>query len=74
VLNTSAGELSYDLAIDASGEGNPSPVAAGIELPELGGEGGVNPAIVWTLVGAAIAALVALRLGLGGARPWVARR
>jgi uncharacterized protein DUF2330 len=34
-LDTTAGALTYDLAIDASGAGKPSPVAAGLSLPNL---------------------------------------
>lgn len=33
-VNTTAGELTYDLAIDASGRGAPSPVAAGLAAPD----------------------------------------
>ena len=32
-IDTEAGDLRYDLAIDATGKGDPSPVAAGLEFP-----------------------------------------
>ena len=32
-IDAKAGDLSYDLAVDASGEGKPSPVAAGLQAP-----------------------------------------
>ena len=34
-INSTASSLSYDLAVDASGRGNPSPVAAGLTAPAL---------------------------------------
>jgi Uncharacterized protein conserved in bacteria (DUF2330) len=34
-LNTRASDLNYDLAVDASGRGEPSPVAAGLLAPEV---------------------------------------
>jgi hypothetical protein len=34
-IDSAAGDLTYDLAIDASGAGNPSRVAAGFDLPVL---------------------------------------
>jgi hypothetical protein len=61
-LDAEAGELDYDLAIDASGAGQPSPVAAGLEpVPEP------DPvrfdgyrAALWTAIGILVA------LGVGG--------
>ncbi|HEX5590204.1 MAG TPA: DUF2330 domain-containing protein [Candidatus Limnocylindrales bacterium] len=52
VVDASAGQLRYDLAIDASGAGAPSRVQAGLDLPATGGlEAGVNAArLVTTLV------------------------
>ena len=38
-LDTLAGDLTYDLAIDVSGRGTPSPVDAGLMLPSLGSPG-----------------------------------
>ncbi|HJR44549.1 MAG TPA: DUF2330 domain-containing protein, partial [Actinomycetota bacterium] len=42
-IDTTAGELKHDLAVDTTGVGSPSPVAAGLEspvrLPDLGDEG-----------------------------------
>ncbi|MGH2634596.1 MAG: DUF2330 domain-containing protein [Actinomycetota bacterium] len=39
-LDASAGDLIYDLAVDASGAGRPSPVAAGLEPEASGGDSG----------------------------------
>jgi hypothetical protein len=61
-VDTSAGSLTYDLAIDASGEGNPSPVDAG--LTATGGlgvprDGSTTTPLIWVLTAAA--ALLAIR-------------
>ncbi len=40
-VDSSAGGLTYDLAIDASGAGAPSRVAAGLDLPSLEHAGAV---------------------------------
>jgi len=34
-IDATAGELTHDLAIDQSGYGAPSPVAAGLQLPDV---------------------------------------
>jgi hypothetical protein len=34
-IDGNAGELSYDLAVDASGQGTPSRMAAGLDIPQL---------------------------------------
>jgi hypothetical protein len=63
-VDANAGDLDYDLAIDASGAGQPSPVAAGLGLeaaPDPAGTPSFGPAI-WT----AIAVLVLL--GVAGGR------
>ena len=36
-IDSDAASMQFDLAVDASGYGHPSPVAAGLELPDLGG-------------------------------------
>jgi hypothetical protein len=41
-IDSTAGELTHDLAVDASGRASPSPVAAGLTVPE--GDGGPAPA------------------------------
>ena len=61
VVNSSAGDLNYDLAIDVSGLNNPSPVAAG--LVPVPGEGFPETATL-----AAIAALILLLLAGAMAR------
>jgi len=43
-VNTTAGELTHDLAVDASGRGQPSPVAAGLIVPEAVASGEQAPA------------------------------
>jgi hypothetical protein len=63
-VDAKAGDLDYDLAIDASGAGQPSPVAAGLGLEAAADPSGTSsfgPAI-WT----AIAVLVLL--GVAGGR------
>lgn len=54
-INTPASELTHDLAIDASGYGQPDPVAAGFVLPETGV--GVQP-ILWAALAAAVLLLL----------------
>ncbi len=55
-VNALAGELTNDLAVDASGFGQPSPRAAGMQFPHLPD---TNPALPW-LVWLSVAALVAI--------------
>jgi hypothetical protein len=38
-IDSDAASMQYDLAVDASGYGRPSPVAAGLQLPDLGDDG-----------------------------------
>lgn len=70
---TTAGALKHDLAVDASGQGTPSRVAAGLSLSEAGGAGTMPievggdglPPFVWpavALLGVAAVALVAIGL------------
>ncbi|HEX6579652.1 MAG TPA: DUF2330 domain-containing protein [Actinomycetota bacterium] len=54
-INETAGNLRHDLAIDASGYGRPSPVAAGYPVPA----GAAPWSVVWTVM-AALAAVVVL--------------
>ncbi|MFN0146530.1 MAG: hypothetical protein ACKVT1_08475, partial [Dehalococcoidia bacterium] len=59
-IDSSAGDLTMDLAVDASGKGNPSAVAAGLAQPA---ESGGGRSQTWTqvaLAGALAAGLVAL--------------
>ena len=54
-VNAFAGDLTHDLAIDASGFGQPSPRAAGLQLPHLSvSSQGLQP-VVWLALGALIA-------------------
>jgi len=43
-VDSTAGELTHDLAVDASGRGHPSPVAAGLAVPTDDGVPGAVPA------------------------------
>jgi hypothetical protein len=76
-VDTTAGELSHDLAVDASGRASPSPVAAGLAVPASltgtipgdpvpGGGGGLGwlawPAVALAVT-AALAGLVLRRRG-----------
>jgi hypothetical protein len=74
-VDGAASKLSYDLAIDASGQNAPSRVQAGLDMPPLlaaGRDQGWLPAILW---GAAIvaalggASVLARRAGTSGLRP-----
>lgn len=69
-IDTPAADLGFDLAVDTSGRDSPSPVAAGLALPEAGGSAS---AVRWAITAAAAAALIAataLRLDA----PWPSRR
>jgi hypothetical protein len=59
-VNAFAGDLTHDLAIDASGFGSPSPFAAGLQVPRLGVSGGG----LSTVTLAALAAVAALGIGV----------
>jgi hypothetical protein len=65
-VDARAGDLDYDLAIDASGAGQPSPVAAGLApegASDPAGASAYGPAI-WT----AIAVLVLIGVAAGRER------
>lgn len=70
-IASSAGNLHYDLAVDTSGRGQPSVVAAGLELPNVGDTSGLASSILWpALVAfAAFVAVVALRRQRAGSWP-----
>jgi hypothetical protein len=57
-IDAQAPQLGYDLAIDASGAGSPSRVAAGLDLP-----GAVDPTVMASLRWFATVSLVAVGLG-----------
>jgi Uncharacterized protein conserved in bacteria (DUF2330) len=79
-VDSTAGELTHDLAVDASGRGRPSPVAAGLAAPVAAGGGPVAPSPAspparwwaWSAVGlavtAALAGLALARRGRSAAR------
>jgi hypothetical protein len=67
-IDTPAGDLDHDLAIDATGFGRPSPVAAGLARPhELGSvpAGSINwlPWLAATLVGALVLVAIDRKVG-----------
>jgi len=69
-IDTPAADLRFDLAVDTSGRASPSPVAAGLELPDANSN---LSAIVWAAVAAAVAALIAA-IAVRLDSPWLARR
>lgn len=54
-VQATAGQLTHDLAIDATGENRPSPVAAGLRLPDVYIPSQAPSALVW-LIAAALGA------------------
>ena len=60
-INSAASDLNYDLAVDTSGLNRPSPVAAGLALPDIGGEG-VPLSYIWVAVAAAGCVIVLIAL------------
>jgi hypothetical protein len=74
-IDTTAGELTHDLAVDASGGRAPSPVAAGLAGPTAARPaaavppaGGVTPSWSWLAAGLAVAAALAGLVLLGRGR------
>ncbi len=65
-VDSAAADLRFDLAVDTSGENNPSLVAAGLELPDLSpaDNDGSASTFVWVAVAAAVAASVAMLIAL----------
>jgi hypothetical protein len=63
-VNQTAGELTHDLAIDASGYGRPSPTAAGYPVPT----GAASWPVVWTVLAALVAAAFLLTVTDAGVR------
>jgi hypothetical protein len=68
-VNQTAGDLTHDLAIDASGYGRPSPTAAGYPLPT----GAASWPVVWTVLAALVAAAFLLTITDAGVRGVVLR-
>jgi hypothetical protein len=68
-VNSSAADLTYDLAIDPSGQNNPSLVDAGFELPQVPAPGdGISALWLWAAGLAALAlAIIAGRRTAGAA-------
>ena len=59
-VNTTAGKLTHDLAIDASGLGSPSPVAAGLVAPEDSAASPAPRAGWWPWLAASLAVVAGL--------------
>jgi len=59
-VNSSAGDLRYDLAVDTSGLDRPSPVAAGLELPDVAPDAESAATVLWAAIAALAALLVAI--------------
>jgi uncharacterized protein DUF2330 len=71
-VNTPAGELTNDLAVDASGFGRPSPSAAGLEVSQLPvSEPGLWP-IAWVALASIVVLAAALMLGRRRSSPTAA--
>jgi hypothetical protein len=70
-VNSLTADLQYDLAIDASGAHSPSPVAAGLALPDAGSDG-VPLGLIAAVTAASIAllAIIAGRAWRQGAEQW----
>ena len=68
-VNETAAKLTHDLAIDASGYGRPSPVAAGFPVPD----GAASWPVVWTVLAALIAVAFVLAVTDAGVRRAAAR-
>jgi hypothetical protein len=67
-INSTASLINYDLAVDASGKGNPSPVAAGLTEPitatQKSSDGGLNYGLI-----AAIAVVTGFAIVIGTVGP-----
>jgi hypothetical protein len=68
-VNTTAGALTHDLAIDASGLGSPSPVAAGLVAPDFTTATPAPRATWWPWLAAGLAVVAGLAVTVR-ARPW----
>ena len=62
-VDSTVSDLNYDLAVDASGAGRPSHVAAGLEPPTTGGGDGIDgwPITLGTVGGFGLLAFVSRR-------------
>ena len=69
-VDSAAGDLRFDLAVDTSGNDSPSPVAAGLELPSVADAEGVAWSAVWPAAVALVAVLMVIlgRRRLAGVR------
>jgi Uncharacterized protein conserved in bacteria (DUF2330) len=68
-VNTTAGALTHDLAIDASGLGSPSPVAAGLVTTDFTAATPAPRAAWWPWLAAGLAVVAGLAVTVR-ARPW----
>lgn len=69
-VDSAAADLRFDLAVDTSGRDSPSPIAAGLALPDVGRDGASALSIVWPAAAMAAALIAAVVVGrrLAGAR------
>lgn len=66
-IDAEARDLSFDLAVDASGAGQPSPIAAGFEIPAPNDDGS-NTALVIAGLALALGAAVTIGMARSGRR------
>ena len=71
-IDSAAGDMRFDLAVDTSGADRPSPVAAGLQLPAAPSDDGLVVSLAWAAAVAMLAVLIAVvarRLRPVGVRP-----
>jgi hypothetical protein len=64
-VDSAVADLDFDLAVDASGNDRPSPIAAGLQLPEALGDEGFPVSFVWPAAAALLLVLIAFTLRRG---------
>ena len=67
-VDSSASDLAFDLAIDASGANNPSRAAAGLDLSGLSDDGGASTAWSFSILAAAVIAMIVMARRFGTVR------
>ena len=59
-IDSAAGDMRFDLAVDTSGADRPSPVAAGLQLPAAPSDDGLVVSLAWAAAVAMLAVLIAV--------------